>query len=171
MTVSIELLLAPVLLCAVFWVRAREAAIVREGEPLTVNQLALARALNVAEPARVRVMAVRQVPMPLPRTVRRAAQRLGWLSPHIAGMTLGYGIVLRHDVWGDQRLLAHELAHVAQYERLGRFYGFLRQYMRECIWPGYPHGALEIEARRAEAAVSGTLDFCCRAVYASNRGM
>ena len=77
-------------------------------------------------PERVRVQPVENVPMPLPRSLRRVVELLGWLSPHIVGMTLGYGIVLRRDVCGDPCLLAHELAHVAQYERLGRFRGFLR---------------------------------------------
>lgn len=49
--------------------------------------------------------------------------------------------------------LAHELAHVAQYERLGGFYGFLKQYLEECINPGYPLGALEQEAKQAESSL------------------
>jgi len=51
---------------------------------------------------------------------------------------------------GDRRLLVHELAHVAQYERFGGFRRFLFQYLQECINPGYPLGDLELEAKRAE---------------------
>ena len=163
MATLIDMVLAPLLLCAVQWVRAREATILQAGKPLTGEQLALARVVHVAAPERVRVMAVPAVPLPLPPFLRRTAERLRWLSP-IAGMTLGYGIVLRSDCAQDRRLLAHELAHVAQYERYarikrdgsyghGRFSGFLRRYLRECVWPGYPHGPLEREARRAEAMV------------------
>ena len=50
----------------------------------------------------------------------------------------------------DRRLLVHELAHVAQYERFGGFRRFLFQYLQECINPGYPLGDLELEAKRAE---------------------
>jgi hypothetical protein len=67
-------------------------------------------------------------------------------------MTLRYGIFVRSDCWGDRRLLVHELVHVAQYERLGGFRAFLRQYLQECITPGYPFGELEQEAKRAELA-------------------
>lgn len=67
-------------------------------------------------------------------------------------MTLRYGIFIHTDHWGDSRLLVHELAHVAQYERLGGFHGFLFQYLQECINPGYPYGSLELEAKRAEEA-------------------
>jgi hypothetical protein len=151
---GMDILLSPLVLCAVWWVRTREATILSAGERLNADQMALARAIGVDMPERVRVMSVNTVPMPLPRTLQRAAERMGWLSPHIVGMALGYGIVLRRDVFGDRCLLAHELAHVAQYERLGRFHGFLRRYLRECVWPGYPRGSLEIEARRAEAVVA-----------------
>jgi hypothetical protein len=146
----IDSLLLPLVLCVAGWVRAREATVLRAGVPLAADELALARTVGVAMPERVRVMPVNVVPMPLPRMLRRLAERFGWLSPHIVGMTLGYGVVLRGDLARDRGLLAHELTHVAQYERLGRFYGFLNRYIRECLWPGYPHGALEIEATRAE---------------------
>jgi Domain of unknown function (DUF4157) len=147
-----DVVLAPVLLCAIVWVRARQAAILRAGMALPMEQIKLARAMGVVAAERVRVMTVKAVP--LPRWALAFAYRAGLISPHIAGMTLGYGIVLRTDCGSDRRLLAHELTHVAQYERLGGWGGiggFLRQYLRECVWPGYPHGALEVEAQRAEA--------------------
>ncbi len=65
-------------------------------------------------------------------------------------MTLRYGVFIQTGHWGDRRLLIHELAHVAQYERFGGFRSFLYQYLQECINPGYPLGDLESEARRAE---------------------
>ncbi len=66
-------------------------------------------------------------------------------------MTLRYGIIICEEHWGDRRLLVHELAHVAQYERLGGFRGFLKRYLEECINPGYPLGDLEQEAKQAES--------------------
>jgi hypothetical protein len=151
----LDLLLVPVLWAAAFWVRRRQSFILCHGLPLSVEQQLLARAVGVESPQRVRVMTAHVIPLPVPRWLCGAAQRAGWLSSRIAGMTLDYGIVLRTDCWGDachdRCLLAHELAHVAQYERLGGVRGFLRQYLRECVWPGYPRGALEVEARAAEA--------------------
>ena len=149
----LDVLLAPLLWCTVLWVRQRQAVILREGAALWPEQFALARALGVSAPERVRILSDAVVPIPLPQFLRTLAERVGWLSPHIAGMTLGHGIALRADCCGDQRLLAHELTHVAQYERLGGITQFLRQYLRECVWPGYPYGALEIEAKAAESGV------------------
>lgn len=146
-----DLMLLPVLWVATAWVRWRQSVMLRNGVALNREQLHLARRVGVKAPERVRLIAAASIPLPLPRKVRSAAQRAGWISPHIAGMTLGYAIVLREDYFADASLLAHELAHVAQYERLGGVRGFLRQYLRECVWPGYPRGALELEARAAEA--------------------
>jgi hypothetical protein len=42
---------------------------------------------------------------------------------------------------------------VAQYERLGGIRPFLSAYLRECISPGYPLGALEQEAIRVAAEI------------------
>ena len=149
----LDILLTPLVLCAMPWVRWRQAAILREGAALTHEQVQLARSVGVMAAERVRVMTAHVIPLPIPQFARNVAQRVGWTSAHIAGMTLGHGIVLRADCGADLRLLAHELAHVGQVERLGGIAGFLRQYLRECVWPGYPHGALEAEARAAEERV------------------
>jgi len=132
------------------WVRAREAEILRDGAMLSESQLACARRAGVRGPERVRVLAVEHIPMPLSPLLRRAAERFGLVSVHTAGMTLCHGIYLRANCVNDQRLLMHELTHVAQYERLGGIGKFLRVYLRECITPGYPRGALEREAQAME---------------------
>lgn len=150
----LDALLMPLLLCASMWVYRRQTDVLRNGAPLTGAQRELASMLGIAAVDRVRVVSAAVIPMPLPQWARDYALRAGWLSRHIAGMTLGYGIVIREEYTGDLRLLAHELAHVGQYERLGGIVRFLRQYLRECAWPGYPHGALEREARAAEACGS-----------------
>jgi len=152
--ITLDVLLAPLLLCTIGWVARRQADILRHGVPLNDAQRELASALGIGRVERVRVVSAAVIPMPLPRWARELALRGGWISQHIAGMTLGHGIVIREDYLDDMRLLAHELAHVSQYERLGGIAGFLRQYLRECAWPGYPHGALEREARAAEARCS-----------------
>ena len=145
----LDIVLLPVVGLATLWVRRREVAILRAGVALTPGEITLARTLGVRAPQRVRVMAVPRVPLPL-HHVCQVLRRAGCLPRHIAGMTLGYGIVLRADCAHNAALLAHELVHVRQYERLGGVSGFLRQYLSECVWPGYPYGALEIEARAGE---------------------
>ena len=146
----LDIALAPLLLFAMVWVHHRQATILREGIALTHEQRDLARVLGVTAVERVRVMSASVVPMPMPDFARRVAESAGWISPHIVGMTLGHGIVLHDDCCGDQQLLAHELTHVHQYERLGGIAPFLRHYLRECVWLGYPLGPLEMEASAAE---------------------
>ncbi|HRJ72181.1 MAG TPA: hypothetical protein PLS03_08140 [Terrimicrobiaceae bacterium] len=43
-------------------------------------------------------------------------------------------------------MIAHECVHTAQYERLGGFRPFLRQYLEECLAVGYDESPLELEA-------------------------
>jgi hypothetical protein len=131
-----RLLLLAVLPIATTWARRQERRILRAGVPLNELQLAEARLVGVAEPERVRVLVVERVP-----------PRVPLLASSTIGMALGYGIFLRRDFCGSRALLLHELAHTAQYERLG-FRSFLHRYLHECLTCGYPGGALEREATR-----------------------
>jgi hypothetical protein len=88
--------------------------------------------------------------MPEESVLRAAAEQTGLISPFTVGLTLRYGIYIRADHWGERRLVIHELAHTAQYERLGGFDEFLAAYLEECLTNGYPDGPLEQEARRIE---------------------
>jgi hypothetical protein len=119
--------------------------------------MAWAKRLGILHPERIRLRAVSRVP-PLNLALRYVGEKLGVVSGRTIGMALGYGVFIREEHWGDRRLLAHELAHVAQYERLGGFRGFLKQYLEECINPGYPLGDLELEAKQAESLASSYPD-------------
>ena len=139
------------------WARRQESIIFRTGVPLPPAEIITAKRLGILHPERVRLRAVSQVP-PLNWLLRWLGQKLGVVSGQTIGMALRYGIFIREEHWGDRRLLAHELAHVAQYERLGGFHGFLKQYLQECINPGYPLGDLEHEAKQAESLASSYPD-------------
>ena len=128
------------------WATAVEKRILREGVPLSEQEIADARAVGVREPERVRLLALARVPMPGDLTLRTAAAAIQFLTPATCGLTLRYGIFVRSDCWGDRRLVAHELAHAAQYERLGGIELFLRQYLSECLTIGYPDAPMEQEA-------------------------
>jgi hypothetical protein len=52
-------------------------------------------------------------------------------------------------------IVVHELAHVAQYERLGGILSFLRKYLFECLTMGYVASPLELEAIAATAGICG----------------
>jgi len=128
------------------WAEALEARILREGVPLLREELADAKALGVREPESVRLVCLASVPTPDDLTLRTAAAAVQFLTPATRGLALRYGIFVRRDCWRDRRLVAHELAHTAQYERLGGIEPFLRQYLFECLTIGYPAAPLEQEA-------------------------
>jgi len=131
------------------WAEREEAKALRAGTPLDVTQLADAARIGVAYASRIRLQRVDRMPWPLPRRAADFLERRGVIPARIAGLTLRYAIFIREDSWADCRLLAHELAHTAQYERLGGFRPFLTRYLEEWWTAGYPHGELEREARRA----------------------
>ncbi len=139
-----------VLPMACAWAEEQEAVILRDGVALTASQIADARHIGIAHPERVRLRVVEEIPLPLHPLLREAAEITGLISPCTAGLTLRYGIFIRSESC-ERRLVVHELAHTAQYERLGGFQPFLEQYLYECIIPpGYPFGLLEQEAKRIE---------------------
>ena len=136
------------LACA--WAKKHESIILRDGAALSSNQILDARRIGIVAPERVRLLRVDQVP-PRHPVLRLAGRKMGFISDSTIGLTLRYGIFIRSDHWGDRSLVVHELAHTAQYERLGGIRPFLKAYLLECITPpGYPFGALEQEAQKIE---------------------
>jgi hypothetical protein len=137
------------LACA--WAAGQESAILQVGIALTELQLADARRIGVAQPERVRLLRVAQIPSPTHPALAAAGSASGLISPSTAGLTVRYGIFIRDDYWGQRRYVVHELVHTIQYERFGGFNAFLRHYLWECVAPpGYPLGLLEQEAKRVE---------------------
>ena len=129
------------------WVRRHEKRILCAGAPLSESQIADAREIGVLHPERVRTLVVKTIPPQLAPPLAVLANRLGLAPSATIGMALGYGILIRSDFATSRGLLLHELAHTAQYERLG-FRPFLAQYLHECLAGGYPTGPLEREAQR-----------------------
>ncbi|MEM7383552.1 MAG: hypothetical protein AAF514_01280, partial [Verrucomicrobiota bacterium] len=99
-------------------------------------------------PERIRVRLYDQIPNP-------AAGPLRWLerfSPvcvsRAAGLSLGYGILLRRDEAHDPGLLTHEMVHTSQFEHRGSLMRFLFDYLTECLVHGYFAAPMEEEARK-----------------------
>lgn len=151
----VRLLLWIMLPVAVAWVHRQEHRILAEGMPLGPAQIADARALGIAEPERVRVLCLPQIPLPSGVFVRKLGLWIGTLSTEAVGMSMRYGIYLRTPHRADRRLLAHELTHTRQYERLGGLRPFLHRYLWECLTVGYHEAPLEWEAIEAADALCG----------------
>ena len=137
------------------WAEEQERIILRDGVPLTAAQIVDAKRIGIIHPERVRLRVVAEIPLPDNPALRTAAEMTGLISPLTAGLTLRYGIFIQSDSWGERRLVVHELAHVAQYERFGGFRPFLEQYLHECVTIGYPEAPLEREAKRIENELCG----------------
>ncbi len=101
-----------------------------------------------------------ETPLSLPKGVEVRRARLvprvaGWLAGMdgpAAAVTLGRVILVGPTVRPSERLLRHELAHVAQWERQPRAFPF--RYIAAHIRQGYRDNAYEAEARAAESGRS-----------------
>ena len=112
-----------------------------------------ARAIGVLHPERVRVLHVSTVPLP-GQLVTGVARYFGGASfSDTSGLSARYGIYIRARFAADRQLLAHELTHTHQYQRMGGIRPFLRQYLQECLTVGYLDAEMEMEARVAAERV------------------
>lgn len=136
------------------WAEKQEQIILRDGVPLNATQLADAKTIGVLHPEKVRLLKVLQIPLPDDPLLRDAAEQAKVISRDSVSQSLRYGIFIREDGWGIRTLVFHELVHTSQYERLGGFEPFIRQYFYECLTVGYPAAPLEQEA------VKKTLSLC-----------
>jgi hypothetical protein len=134
---------------AIAWAHEQSRLILQSGVPLTEKQTALAMQMGVAKPELVRIQFVSELPMPEDPLLRQITDTTGVIGPHMAGLTLGYGIyvVEKH---ADVRLISHELRHVQQYESLGGIEAFMPVYLAQIASVGYYDAPLEQEARAYE---------------------
>ena len=141
-------LIAQVLPEARAYAAGHEAIILANGDPLSDQQIADARRIGVVHPENVRVLATDAIPMPTNVRLRQLMSEHGMTPGNLVGMTFGYGIYVLEPSVGNRHLLMHELAHVAQYERLGGIEPFMQEYMAQLLEFGYGDAPLEREARR-----------------------
>lgn len=128
------------------WAAEQEQRILRNGVPLSENEIIDARIAGVREPGRVRLLKVDPIPSPSHPMLKAACDATNFVPAGPRGLTLRYGIFVRSDCWRDRALIAHELVHTAQYERLGGILPFLREYLLECATIGYSEAPMEQEA-------------------------
>ena len=141
---------------AVEWAAAEEDRALRQGIGLSEHEMADAKLAGVREPQCVRLLRVEEIPVPTHPQLRAAADAIHFLTPETRGLTLRYAIFVRWDCWGERHLIAHELAHTAQYERFGSILAFLRQYLTECLTIGYANAPMELEAANIAERILST---------------
>jgi hypothetical protein len=123
--------------------------ILQTGQILASPGIAVARAVGVANPERIRVLEVPAIPAPEDPDLQEVAQEQNLIGPHTAGLTLGYGIFI---VQGqlDVRLLSHECRHVHQIEAVGGLETFLPLYLMQIVKFTYDNAPYELDARQHE---------------------
>jgi hypothetical protein len=135
------------------WATDQERRVLCEGVGLNQIEMGDARAIGVRNPERVRLLRVDSVPVPSHPMLRAAAASMNFLTAAPRGLALNYGIFVRADCWRDRALIAHELVHILQYQRLGGILPFLQTYISQCATVGYPNAPLELEAVATTARV------------------
>jgi hypothetical protein len=130
------------------WARAQEEFILARGAPLGPRHTADARRVGVRDCSRVKVLVVDRIPLPDNAELAEAARRTHIITEASRGVTIGHGIIIRADAWGDRELLLHQLVHVAQCERCGGLQPWVHQYLSNRRTSAkFTFGSLEEEAR------------------------
>ena len=127
-----KILVGAILPLAIWWVKRGEQQALKNGRGLTKAEKAHAQSVGISGFERVRVLEVDAI-FPWERRLRTS------------GVSYRYGILVRRGCMAPE-LIAHELIHTLQYERLGGIRPFLHAYLLECLVDKYPNGKLEQEA-------------------------
>ena len=132
---------------ALEWLNETETNLHKTGQPLSEADVAMARAVGVQQPERVRVIILAEFPVPENDDLLTEASKYGLGSEAEGGRTMGYVILLKKKYSNERWILAHELVHVAQQEQIGKE-AFIRRFIAERELMGYGRAPLELEANK-----------------------
>jgi hypothetical protein len=135
------------------WAMEQQQRVLCQGVPLSENEMADAKAIGVRNPERVRLLRVDSIPVPVHPMLKAAAASINFITAAPRGLALENVIFVRSDHWRDRALIAHELTHTMQYQRLGGMAPFLQAYIAQCVTVGYRQAPLELEASATAAKV------------------
>jgi len=98
------------------WVTALQSKAIDEGKPLSQRAVSFAKKAGVEGIEKVRVLSVDSIDLSEIMRLKMVAD-LNLMIGQTAGITLGYTVVM--DKRASEKVLFHELRHVAQFERQG----------------------------------------------------
>jgi hypothetical protein len=130
------------------WAKDREQFILASGAPLGPGHIADARRAGVQDISRIKILVVDRIPLPDHKELAEAARHTDIITDTSRAVTIGHGIIIRADCWGDRELIVHQLVHVAQCERSGGLEPYLQEYLCDrhtCA--NFTIGSFEDEAR------------------------
>ena len=148
----VKILVKAMLPLVSWWVRKHEAVILRDGRPLSDWENKWAIEVGISKPEDVRVLPIARVPTPGSGFLHLFSGFTPFTPSSTTGLAANYGIFLDATQATNPNLLVHELAHVAQYEKLGGIEAFLKEYLTQCLSDGYWDSTMEQEARNAAEA-------------------
>jgi hypothetical protein len=131
------------------WAKDQEQFILASGAPLGPGHIADARRAGVQNVSRIKILVVDRIPLPDNIDLAEAARRADIITDASRAVTIGHGIIIRADCWGDRELIVHQLVHIAQCERSGGLEPYLQEYLCDrhtCA--NFTIGSFENEARR-----------------------
>ena len=132
---------------AATWLNETAATMLLNARPLSPDEIVMAIDAGVTKPGEVRVALVDEMALPQDEPLHTLALQLGFANKALAGGAIGNLVWLNRKHSMNIALLAHELMHVAQQERVGQVH-FLRRYFSELALVGYKRSAIEAEANR-----------------------
>ena len=135
------------------WLSSQQHLLADDLMPLSLEEVAIAKAVGVAYPERVRVARLPRIPTPDHPALAHAASALGLFTPSMTAFAAGYVILLRASD-ANAGLLAHELRLVHHFESIGTVAGYLGKYIAEVFEHGYGSTPMEIDAARSAASVA-----------------
>ena len=132
------------------WFAYHQSVAIKTGAKLNTPQIELAKAVGCLKPGDIRVLYVDEMPKVKSEILREVMDQAGFGFGDAFGLCLGYGIFIKKDGQGDSRILAHEMTHTLQFERLSGARNFLVAYIEQFLVYGYTSMPLEKEARLNE---------------------
>jgi hypothetical protein len=131
------------------WAEETEMVGLRAGIRLKGEGKLIATRAGVKSLGLVRVVYCDALPVPSNNALYQLGRQLGVFADTHIGLTIGHAVFLkRGPELRDNGILAHELMHVAQVERLGGLWGFVTTYFDQVVEKNYFDSPLEIEARK-----------------------
>jgi hypothetical protein len=131
---------------AVAWIESVEKDFATAGRSLTPAEIQMATEIGVKEPERIRVVVAKTFPLPNAPPLRALLTSYGLGSRSEGGRTMGAVIFLKPKYQKDRSILAHEMVHVMQIERMS-LQGFVSRYLTEVEMVG-ASAPLEAEGYR-----------------------
>ncbi len=138
---------------ATWWLKHHEKFALRRGRKLSDEELLWSQKIGIKHADKVRILAINKIPTPLPSFIENFLQHRGFPAGNASGMCMRYGIYAKETNAHSKFLIAHELVHTQQYERLGSIWAFLKAYLQETTLLGYIHSPLEKEANATAEAI------------------